>query len=251
MTQWHLILEGRCPSRLNMATDLALFKSVLEGNHQGAIRIYNWDEPAVTAGFHQSGFTPCDPTLCIPVVKRPTGGGAVLHSDDITFCIAAPESGPFSGILGTCRQVSSIFRSALIKCGLDAEMQGDNPGFSPVCFMRSSPVELCLQGEKIMGLALLRKNGHILVQGVMPLTIDEKLSLRVFGAGNVPGFRGIHDHSPRFSRDEFIGHLLGAFSSLTGISLLQGGDDDNQQHDSDESKIYLGRQKPRNNGLSD
>ena len=251
MTQWHLILEGRCPSRLNMARDLALFQSVLEGDHQGILRIYNWDEPAVTAGFHQKVFSPFDPTLSIPVVKRPTGGGAVLHVDDITFCIAAPESGPFSGIIGTCRQVSSIFGSALRKCGLDVEIHGDDTAFSHVCFMRSSPVELCLQGAKVMGLALLRKHGHVLVQGVMPLSMDKKLTRRVFGGANEPGSMGIFDHAPRFSQEEFIGHLIGAFSSEMNISLLQGSCDDNKQHDCDEGEIYLRRQKPRNKGLSD
>ncbi len=244
MTEWHLILEGRCPSRLNMARDLALFQSVLDGNRQGFFRVYNWDEPALTTGFHQKGFRPADTKLSIPVVRRPTGGGAVLHVDDMTFSIAAPESPPFTGVIGTCRKVSEIFASALKECGLDAKIQGDTAGFADVCFQRTSPVELCVRGAKIMGMALLRKNGHILVQGVLPLTVDKGLSMQVFGGAGGPVCRGIRDYAPRFSQEEFVGNLLRAFSSGTGISFLPRGYDDDQQHDRDNGKIDLRGQKP-------
>jgi lipoate-protein ligase A len=212
MTSWHLVREGRCPSRLNMKRDLALFRSVLQGSFPGIFRIYNWDEPAITTGYHQKGFSPHDRALTLPVVRRPTGGGAVLHLDDLTFSISFPEKGPFSGgITGVCGHISGIFAHAMRKCGLDARMQGDSTAFSEVCFMRSSPVELCLEGRKILGLALLRRTGHILAQGVIPLHVDEELSSRVFG--HAPGTAGLCDLYPGFCPDDLIGHLQHAFSS--------------------------------------
>ena len=154
MTPWHLVLDGRCPPSETMERDLSLFSSVLHGAIPKALRIYNWDGPAITIGHHQKGFAPRDPNLSLPILRRPTGGGAVLHHDDLTFSISAREEGPFSGgITGACAHVSSIFARAFRACGLQAEMRGGSAAFSEVCFMRSSPVELCVGGEKALGLA--------------------------------------------------------------------------------------------------
>lgn len=212
MTPWHLVREGRCPSSKNMEQDLALFHSVLSGSHQGVFRIYNWDEPAITTGHHQKGYSPCDPDLHIPIMPRPTGGGAVLHLDDITFSISAKENGPFpGGITGACGCISRIFARAMRSCGLDVEMRGDSTAFSPVCFMRSSPVELCIGGKKVLGMAMLRRSGFLLVQGVVPLHVDHELTARVFG--QCPDIRGLCDHDPKFSPDALVDELLRAFST--------------------------------------
>jgi lipoate-protein ligase A len=225
MTAWHLLREGRCPSLQNMARDLELFKSVAAGVFPGVFRIYNWDRPAITSGHHQKGFAPHDPGLALPVVRRPTGGGAVLHLDDITFSISAPENGPFpGGVAGTCGAVSRIFAQAMRDCGLDVSIRGDSTAFSQVCFMRSSPVELCLDGRKVMGLALLRRTGCILVQGVIPLRADTALSRRVFG--RAPDVQGLCDRDPSFDPDALIGRLLRAFSpeADAGVRFIRSTD---------------------------
>lgn len=252
MTEWHLVLDGRCPSKLNMARDIALFQALLENRNQGILRIYNWDEPAVTIGFHQKNFTLADPLLSLAVLKRPTGGGAVLHVDDITFSICTPETGRFSkDILTTCGIVSEIFARALKECGLDVRMEGDHTAFSDVCFMRSTPAELHLGASKILGLALLRSRGCILLQGVMPLRVDRELSLRVFGDKGDPQTTGILDHAPWFEVDEFVGCLTHAFSSQIGFPLLECSHDDHEHHEGYEGKIDLRRHEPGNEHLTD
>lgn len=252
MTEWRLVLDGRCPSKLNMARDIALFQSLFEKEHQGILRIYNWDEPAVTIGFHQKNFALFDPVLSLPIFKRPTGGGAVLHVDDLTFSICTREKGVFAkGILAMCGIISEIFACALKSCGLDVEMKGDHTAFSDVCFMRSTPVELHLNGSKILGLALLRSRGCILLQGVMPLRVDRSLSHRVFGDESAPDTKGILDYAPWFRQDGFAACLADAFSSQIGVTFLEGSDDDHEQHESHEGKIDLGRHKPRDKHLAD
>jgi lipoate-protein ligase A len=196
-----------------MEQDLSLFRSVLDGSREATFRVYNWDRPAVTIGHHQARFTPRDEGLSLPVVKRPTGGGAVLHGDDLTFSICAPENGPFpGGITGACTEISRIFARCLRDMGLDARIQGDSKSFSEICFQRSSPVELCLDGRKIMGLAMLRRSGCILVQGVIPLRVDASLASRVFGKEH-GSTEGLCDRLPWLDPAELIDRLMAAFSA--------------------------------------
>lgn len=249
MTPWHLVSDGRCPPSENMERDLSLFSSVLHGTLPKVLRIYNWDGPAITIGHHQKGFAPRDPSLSLPILRRPTGGGAVLHLDDLTFSISARESGPFSGgITSACGHVSSIFARALRACGLEAEMRGDSAAFSEVCFMRSSPVELCVGGKKALGLAMLRRKGHLLVQGVVPLRVDPGLSARAFGV--CPGASGLCDRFPGLMPEDLVDALLEAFSAEGDLVPHERRGDDRQEHQEDEGEIDVRREDPRDHRLS-
>lgn len=249
MTPWHLVLDGRCPSSENMERDLSLFRSVLDGSLPRAFRIYNWDEPALTIGRHQKGFAPRDPGLSLPILRRPTGGGAVLHLDDLTFSISARENGPFPrGITGACGHVSSIFARALKACGIEAKTRGECAAFSEVCFMRSSPVELCVQGKKVLGLAMLRRKGHLLVQGVVPLRVDPGLCARVFGGR--PEASGLCDRFPWLRPETLVGALLDAFSVEADLVPHERGGDDRQEHQQDEGEIDVRREDPRDHRLA-
>jgi lipoyl(octanoyl) transferase len=204
MTPWFFISEGGYPSEMNMARDRALFEKVIEKEIPGAVRFYNWDKPAVTIGYHQKGFHFSDSSLGIPIIRRPTGGGAVLHSDDITFSICAPSRGLFKGdALNTYKLISGIFLEAFKACGFDARLNTSEGTFSNICFDRTAQLELTCRGRKIMGAAQVRKRGFFLLQGVIPLTVDAGLHERVFGA--VVKFpQGVLDIMPEFSEHSFI-----------------------------------------------
>lgn len=240
MNPWLLIDDGRHESRSNMARDSAVLESVISGTLPGVLRVYDWSEPAVTLGFHQRSFTPHDQTLRLPLIRRPTGGGAVLHVHDLTFSLSTMETGIFSrGVEETCRTVTSLFARALKECGIDARMRGDSRSFSSVCFKRSSPVELCLGEAKILGLAGLRRKGVVLLQGVMPLFVDVDLSHRVFGGRDDPLNRGLLQSEPGFSRGVFLERLVDAFASEADILLSQRGEHDGEKHHDDQGKVHL------------
>lgn len=243
MNNWQFIVEGKCPSLTNMESDLKLFEAVCAGHEQGIVRIYDWDEPAVTIGHHQKHFSFFNNELAIPVISRPTGGGAVLHEDDITFCLCTTEKGCFpNGITQAYVFISKLFGSALKKCGLDAEIKGENTKFSQVCFARSSPAELVFSGRKILGLALLRSRGCLLIQGVMPLRVNKKLSQQVFGPDHADNVYGILDFLPGFQVDTFIQHLADVFAGEANILLsLQRNNNDENNYDGHEGKIYSRR----------
>ncbi len=245
MSSWRLVLDGRHDSRSNMARDSAMFRSVVSGCSAGVLRIYNWSEPAVTFGFHQRSFIPFDPGVDLPLLRRPTGGGAVLHGNDFTFSLCAPLEGAFAkGVVESCREVTKTFAHALKRCGVEVEMRGQGTEFSRVCFQRSSPVELCIDGAKILGLSALRTRNGMLLQGVLPLTVDAGLSRRVFGTEGDPGLKGIRDYAPDFKEEEFLGCLVDAFASEMDLFLSQRHDHDGQQHHDDQREVYLRREEP-------
>lgn len=205
----------------NMPKDEALFDAVLNGDIPGGLRIYNWKSPAVTMGYHQKGFEFFDPDLDIPLFYRPTGGGAVLHVDDITYALVSGARGVFaSGIMESYHLIAKIFEFALVHCNVSAQIQGKKAGFSRVCFERSSRSELVVAGKKIMGAAQLRRRECLLQQGVLPLRTDHALEKRVFGSCSGLQTMGIMDLYPGFGMDRFIHYLIQGFRGLAGIELL-------------------------------
>jgi lipoyl(octanoyl) transferase len=222
MNTWQLLNEGRCYAQHAMERDLEIFEAVRFGKIKGALRLYNWAEPALTIGFHQKHFSFSDSSLDIPVIKRPTGGGAVLHYDDITFSICAEAAGALALGIPACSEIiSRMFQGAFQGCGIKTEIKGGNHAFSSICFSRPSPFELVIGENKIMGLALAKKKGFFLIQGVIPLRIDKELSIRVFGEVLLPSQRGILDYLPNFSNKLFFDYLRDGFTSELGVLLIE------------------------------
>lgn len=238
MIPWKFLKHGRCLPQDTMAKDLELFEAVRNGSSAGAFRIYHWAEPAVTIGYHQKDFLFHDRSLVLPVLKRPTGGGAVLHVDDVTFSLSMKTEGLLpSGIPACSERISGIFARAFRSCGLDVKLHGGRHRFSEACFSRSSPAELVAADSKVLGLALLRRGKYLLVQGTIPLNMDVDLSQRVFGERLQAEVKGIFDYLPDFRVDAFIDSLRKDFSSELGILLPDGDEDDHQRHDADERKV--------------
>jgi len=87
--RWRL-LTGTSSGTINMAVDLALLKLYARGQSLPALRLYQWNPPAVSLGYFQRRRGP-DPIACrrwgLDVVRRPTGGRAVLHRGDLTYAV--------------------------------------------------------------------------------------------------------------------------------------------------------------------
>jgi lipoate-protein ligase A len=238
---WLFLREARCPAGLTMRKDLDLFDAVRRGTLNGALRIYNWSEPAVTIGHHQKSFSFFDRETVLPVLRRPTGGGAVLHVDDITFSLCAPLDGAIPPSIPECsRTVSALFASALGQSGVETATAGGNHAFSPVCFERPTPQELVASGSKILGLALARTGRFMLVQGVLPMRVDRDLARRVFGPGPGAGTRGIMDLCGDFCVEEFLLHLRQAFSLQLGVLFSERGDGDHHGREEDQCTVEPG-----------
>lgn len=91
MDHWRLILEGRNSASYNMAADAFLLEQADQGDVPPAVRIYGWDRPSITIGYHQQLERAVDTAFLgtTPVVRRITGGRALLHDDnELTYAVA-------------------------------------------------------------------------------------------------------------------------------------------------------------------
>lgn len=172
-----------------MAVDEAVANSVMAGKQPPTLRLYGWERMAVSLGQFQRA-ADIDLQYCInnsiPFVRRPTGGRAILHDNELTYSFSSTNEGFFScSLLDTYRQLSHAFKRAFEKTGLQVEIKneretGRNLVRSPLCFKTASYGEIIFQGKKLIGSAQKRWRSGFLQQGSVPYTIDEKTMEKVF-----------------------------------------------------------------------
>ena len=199
MTEWRLVDSGPCAASYNMALDEAIATEVRKGNAPATLRFYGWERASVSLGLFQK-ITDLNLPYCIsnsiPVVRRPTGGRAILHGDELTFSFSAGNEGFFSrGLLDTYRQLSAALKSALDMLGVDITMKteresGETLTRSPLCFKSTSYGEISCRGNKLIGSAQKRWKDGFLQQGSIPYVIDEESTRKIF---NFAPFSDIRD----------------------------------------------------------
>lgn len=165
-----------------MARDLALFTALEDGAPAAlpTLRLYAWQPWAVSLGSHQ------DPARALDLaalaargydwVRRPTGGRAVLHADEITYALAAPLAGPFAeGLSTTHRRIAGALARFYRGLGLDVQLTRPAPPAaldprSPApCFAAPGLAELEWAGRKLAGSAQRRGRRAFLQHGSLPL----------------------------------------------------------------------------------
>ncbi len=163
-----------------MALDTAILDAVEEGIALPTLRLYAWTPPCLSLGYNQP-FSDVDlnrlKSLGWDVVRRPTGGRAILHTDELTYSVIGPRTDPrLEGrLMDSYRRISRALFQALLNLGLSVEIHtGKNPlaHQQPICFENPSDFEITLNGKKIIGSAQARKRFSILQHGSLPLTGD-------------------------------------------------------------------------------
>ncbi len=176
--QWRLILDPPMSGQENMEKDLELMDEVATGECPPTLRLYRWSPPAVSLGYFQDENEVVDMKACrdagIDVVRRPTGGRAVLHDQELTYSIIVPEAHPFinkGGVIDAYRSISrgivTAFNLLDIIAALTPEEQS-RAGLAPgSCFDSSTAYEIQVDGRKVVGSAQLRRDGIILQHGAI------------------------------------------------------------------------------------
>lgn len=187
---WRLIEDGAGDGRLNMAIDRAILTTCDRGLAPATLRLYGWDKPTLSIGYSQNAMRDVDEEQCerknIPIVRRFTGGRALLHQHEFTYSLVAPIPHPeFPGNLtGAFCAVSKAVICSLEKAGVaKPEMVGKDKRIprmgqsrSPACFSASNHWEISVKGKKLAGSAQRRLNGAFLQHGSILLNNDPELA---------------------------------------------------------------------------
>ncbi len=187
---WRLILDPPRDGFHNMALDEALLEDCIErGFGAGAfpvLRVYGWTIPTLSLGRFQDALRAVDQDFCrergIPVVRRPTGGAAVLHDREVTYCLVGPARvPPFAGsILESYRRIASGISAGLSLLGVEPDSAALAPrqpraARPEQCFARASSYEITFGGRKVVGSAQVRRRGAALQHGSILLDASPDL----------------------------------------------------------------------------
>ena len=175
-----------------MAVDAAILSAVGRDEAPPTLRLYRWDPPCLSLGYSQP-FSDLDQDQLRSrgwdVVRRPTGGRAILHTDELTYAVIGPKTDPRlkGGLMESYRRLSKALFESLIILGLPVQVHsGKNPDSinHPVCFENPSDFEITVEGKKIIGSAQARKKEGILQHGTLPLKGDLTRIIQVLKYSN-------------------------------------------------------------------
>src|SRR5438876_2374675 len=184
---WRLLIAAPCSGAENMARDTVL-QTRAARTGETVFSIYSWSRPTLSFGRNQpaSGFYDAGKIRAagIDVVRRPTGGRAILHDREVTYSVTAPVSnaGP---LRETYSRINLILQAGLTRLGVFAETAAPAdravaPSIRP-CFELPSEGELVVQGCKLVGSAQWRDERALLQHGSI-LVDDDQSSLSLFAA---------------------------------------------------------------------
>ncbi len=170
-----LLLDSPLDGAANMARDEALLAGVGEATSPPTVRFYKWDPPTISLGYFQK-YSECEalppPAGDLAVVRRTTGGGAILHDREWTYSIALPATHPLA--TDNPAQLYEVVHHALIDAlallGVRPQLRGSSDhssaGRGPFfCFDRRHCADLLLEGRKLAGSAQRRTRKAILQHG--------------------------------------------------------------------------------------
>jgi lipoyl(octanoyl) transferase len=175
MTVWRLLDTGALPAALNMAIDEALLHLHVPGQSPPTLRFYQWSPPAVSLGYFQKRHTidlPACRELGLDVVRRITGGRAVLHQDDLTYSVIGDSNqGLPSSLHAAYRLLCKGLLAGFRRLGFEAEL-GQEQTRAPhgdICFVRAAIGDLVYHGRKFVGSAQTWYGASLLQHGSIML----------------------------------------------------------------------------------
>jgi lipoate-protein ligase A len=181
MTTWRLLITPPARGAWNMAVDEAILEGAGHGEVPPTLRLYAWKPPCLSLG-HAQPFADVDTARLKShgweVVRRMTGGRAILHTDELTYSVTGPIDEPrLAGtVLESYNRLAGALLAAVQDLSLPVEMKEgkaeSNGEPNPVCFEVPSTYEITVEGKKLIGSAQARRKDGVLQHGSLPLTGD-------------------------------------------------------------------------------
>ena len=208
-TTCRLLPHERADGPWNMALDEALLDAVAADPTMAVLRTYEWSVPTLSLGYFQSiGEAEADPRWAsVPVVRRPTGGGALWHDLEVTYAVVVPSTHPaVRPSRSLYRVIHQAIADHLRSRGIPAARRGEvDPGGNPanrpfLCFTDRDSDDIIFRNVKLVGSAQRRRSGAILQHG----------SLLLGRSPTTPGLPGLCDLAPLWMDPSGWGDLLRA-----------------------------------------
>ena len=193
MNTWRLLYTPPSRGAWNMAVDESIVEHIHRGESLPTLRLYAW-EPACLSLGHAQSFADVDMARLKAngweVVRRVTGGRAILHTDELTYSVTGSADEPVlaGGVLESYNRLAQALLFAMRELGLPVEIKEDGSRYAlregrsglldrqintnPVCFEVPSSYEITVDGKKLIGSAQARKKEGVLQHGSLPLTGD-------------------------------------------------------------------------------
>lgn len=197
----------------NMQIDSDLLEFAIKNELKEPIfRLYGWEPACVSLGRNQKDdFLDYEllKSKNIDVVRRLTGGRALLHDNEITYSFICPESFLQNGshIISSYKEISQILIDKFKKLGIDLDFGASKPiktGFD-YCMLISTGADLCYKEKKLIGSAQCRSHGYILQHGSILYDYDKNLLEEIFKEKvSTDEITSIKEINPKLSKREII-----------------------------------------------
>lgn len=190
-----------------MAVDQAIAQACAQGESPPTLRFYRWQPPAISLGRHQPLADINQAAAAergYEIVRRSTGGRAILHTDELTYSVAAPNTEPRvqGGVMDAYLRLSNALLRGLQILGLHADKAGGDvrtgKDVSAACFEVPSAYEITAHGRKLLGSAQSRRASYVLQHGSLPLIGDITRLIDVLALTKeeaAPLRTQLHDHA--------------------------------------------------------
>ncbi|PKN51171.1 MAG: hypothetical protein CVU55_13640 [Deltaproteobacteria bacterium HGW-Deltaproteobacteria-13] len=239
---WRLLDFQYCNIFENMAVDEAIFHETIKSKKHPTIRFYVSNPAAVSIGYFQDAKKEINIEKCrregIDIARRITGGRAVLHCNEITYCVAAGEQEKIfpADISGTYSVISKCIARGLSELGIKADLAEGirvqtKEEMNSCCFAVPSKNELLVGGRKICGSAQVRRRGGFLQHGLLLLTFNPEKTAGSLLPGRTPeqvddlrkSITAINEQLPSaVDEQEICSKLKKGFMEELGIELVSG-----------------------------
>lgn len=233
---WRFIPLLEAPGWVQMAIDAWLFEQHSQGLHPPTLRFYTWQPVAISLGYHQRQYPPHWQNLIwqgnsVDLVRRPTGGRAVLHQGDLTYSVVM--SGLPPNRMQSYQKICEFLIGGWRSLGVELHYGHAGRGYihNPNCFGTATAADLVTaEGKKLIGSAQLRRGSTVLQHGSMQLNPDPDLFQHVFGTG----FSGEKWHGTRGTGHEeesmIMEALMAAVKHCFGVELQHQPLSDSELH---------------------
>ncbi len=206
-----------------MALDLLLLENALDS--PPVLRLYGFEPACLSIGLNQTLEEPVQSRARekgFDIVRRPTGGRAVLHLNDLTYSFVAAEIGQSQeGVLersvsAAYKQICAGLQNAFELLGLQTELGPAQASYRHLadCFLATTNADLHYKGQKLAGSAQCRRRGAVLQHGSIPLSLDQNLMAELLNSDS-------NERNGSENKEKRHENLFDALSRVVGIAELE------------------------------